>query len=46
MDKLFRIIEITAKVAEEISSGPKEDHFHDFEELIIISEGSMTQYEK
>jgi AraC-like DNA-binding protein len=44
MDKLFRIIEINEKVAEEIASGPKEDHYHDFEELIIISGGSLTHY--
>jgi AraC-like DNA-binding protein len=44
MEKLFRIIEITAELAEEISSGPKEDHFHDFEELIIVTEGSLTHY--
>jgi AraC family transcriptional regulator, transcriptional activator of pobA len=44
MDKLFRIFEITEKLAAEISSGPKEDHFHDFEELIIVSEGSLTHY--
>lgn len=44
MDKLFRIIEITAELAWEISSGPKEDHFHDFEELIVVTEGSLTHY--
>jgi AraC family transcriptional regulator, transcriptional activator of pobA len=44
MDKLFRIIEINAVLAEEIASGPKIDHFHDFEELIIVSEGSLTHY--
>lgn len=44
MDRLFRIIEITGELAKEISSGPKEDHFHDFEELIVITEGSLTHY--
>lgn len=44
MDKLFRIIEINAEVAKQISSGPKTDHFHDFEELIVVTEGSLTHY--
>jgi AraC family transcriptional regulator, transcriptional activator of pobA len=44
MEKLFRIIEIDDVLAREISSGPKEDHFHDFEELIIVSKGSLTHY--
>jgi AraC family transcriptional regulator, transcriptional activator of pobA len=44
MKKLFRIIEITAELAEEIASGSKEDHFHDFEELIILSSGSLRHY--
>lgn len=44
MDKLFRIIEITEALALDIDAGPKEDHFHDFEELIIVSEGSLTHY--
>ena len=44
MKKLFRIIEITEEVAEKISAGPKEDHFHDFEELIIISSGKLKHY--
>jgi len=44
MDKLFRIIEITAEIASEIALGTKDDHFHDFEELIIVSEGSLTHY--
>ncbi len=44
MNKLFRILEITPELAEELASGPKEDHFHDFEELIIVSEGSLTHY--
>lgn len=44
MDKLFRIIEITAEVAEQISTGPKTDHYHDFEELIIVTAGSLTHY--
>jgi AraC-like DNA-binding protein len=44
MKKLFRIIEITPELAEEIATGQKVDHFHDFEELIIISAGRMKHY--
>jgi AraC family transcriptional regulator, transcriptional activator of pobA len=44
MKKLFRIIEITEEVAGRISAGPKEDHFHDFEELIIIRSGMLRHY--
>jgi AraC family transcriptional regulator, transcriptional activator of pobA len=44
MNKLFRILEITEDLAEDISSKPYEDHFHDFEELIIISQGSLKHY--
>jgi AraC family transcriptional regulator, transcriptional activator of pobA len=44
MDKLFRILEITEELATEISSGPKEDHFHDYEELIVITQGSLKHY--
>jgi AraC family transcriptional regulator, transcriptional activator of pobA len=44
MEKLFRIIEIDSVLAGQIASGPKEDHFHDFEELIVVSEGSLTHY--
>ncbi len=44
MKKLFRIIEITGKLAEDISSKEYQPHFHDFEELIIISEGCLTHH--
>lgn len=44
MDKLFRIFEITEELASEISAGPKRDHFHDFEELIIISKGRLNHF--
>jgi AraC family transcriptional regulator, transcriptional activator of pobA len=44
MDKLFRILEINEKLAENIASKPYEDHFHDFEELIIISNGSLKHF--
>lgn len=44
MDKLFRIFEITEQLAEDIASRTIELHFHDFEEVIIITQGSMEHY--
>jgi AraC family transcriptional activator of pobA len=44
MEKLFRILEITKELAENISSKEYKAHFHDYEELIIITEGSLTHY--
>jgi AraC family transcriptional regulator, transcriptional activator of pobA len=44
MEKLFRIIEITSEIAEDIASKEYYPHFHDFEELIIITEGSLTHF--
>jgi len=44
MQKLFRIIEINREVAEDLASKEFENHFHDFEELIIIYEDSLTHY--
>lgn len=44
VQKLFRIIEINREVAEDLASKEYENHFHDFEELIIIYEGSLTHY--
>jgi len=44
MEKLFRILEITSELAENIASKEYQAHFHDFEELLIISEGSLTHY--
>jgi AraC-like DNA-binding protein len=44
MEKLFRIIEITSELAEDIASKEYKAHFHDFEELIIISQGSLTHF--
>jgi AraC family transcriptional regulator, transcriptional activator of pobA len=44
MEKLFRIIEITGELAEDIASKEYSAHFHDFEELLIISQGSLTHY--
>lgn len=44
MEKLFRIIEITGELAEDIASKEYVAHFHDFEELLLISQGSLTHY--
>jgi AraC-like DNA-binding protein len=44
MEKLFRILEITSELAENISSQEYSPHFHDFEELLIVNEGSLTHF--
>jgi AraC-like DNA-binding protein len=44
MEKLFRILEITGEIAKDIASKEYHPHFHDFEELIIITGGSLTHY--
>jgi len=44
MEKLFRIIEISEKLAADISSKEYEAHFHDFDELLIVSRGRLTHY--
>ncbi len=44
MDKLFRILQISKELAEDIASKEYNSHLHDFEELIIITEGSLTHY--
>jgi AraC-like DNA-binding protein len=44
MEKLFRIIEITKELAEDIASKEYHAHFHDFEELIIVNQGSLTNF--
>jgi AraC family transcriptional regulator, transcriptional activator of pobA len=44
MDKLFRIIEITEEFVDDILTRSYDAHFHDFEELIIVTEGSLEHY--
>jgi len=44
MKNLFRIFEITEKLVEDLVSRTIESHFHDFEELIIITQGSMEHF--
>lgn len=44
MKKLFRIFEITRELAENISTKTYEPHLHDFEEVILITEGSLEHF--
>ena len=44
MDKLFHIFELNEEKIFEIRSRTYEPHFHDFEELILVTEGSLEHY--
>lgn len=44
MKKLFRIFEITEELVEDLRSRTYDAHFHNFEELILITEGSLEHY--
>jgi AraC-like DNA-binding protein len=44
MEKLFHIIEITQEVVDDLLTKIEDAHFHDFEELILITEGSLEHY--
>lgn len=44
MKKLFRIFEITQELVDDITKRTYDAHFHDFEELILITEGSLEHY--
>ena len=44
MKKLFRIFEITTEMAEDISTRTYEPHLHDFEEVILVTEGSLEHF--
>ena len=44
MEKLFRIFEITEELAYDLATKTIESHFHDFEELIIVTQGSMEHF--
>ena len=44
MDKLFHIFEITQELVEDLLTRTEGPHFHDFEELILITEGSLEHY--
>ncbi|HET7733013.1 MAG TPA: helix-turn-helix transcriptional regulator [Paludibacter sp.] len=44
MDQPFKIIKITREFVDVIRSKREEAHFHDFEELVIVTEGSLEHY--
>jgi len=44
MEKPFRIFEITEELALELTTRSIDAHFHDFEELIIVTQGSMEHF--
>ena len=44
MEKLFHIFEITPELVDVLLSKIEDAHFHDFEELILITEGSLEHY--
>lgn len=44
MDKLFHMFEVTRELVNDLMSKPDDVHFHDFEELIIVTEGSLEHY--
>jgi AraC-like DNA-binding protein len=44
MKKLFRIFKLTKELVDDISKRTYDAHFHDFEELIILTEGSLEHY--
>jgi hypothetical protein len=44
MNKLFRIFELTKDLVDDIRTRTYDAHFHDFEELILITQGSLEHY--
>jgi len=44
MDTQFHIFEITKEVVESIIAKPYDAHFHNFEELILVTEGSIEHF--
>jgi len=44
MDKLFHLFEITGELVEKILAEPAVAHWHDFEEVILITEGSLDHF--
>lgn len=41
MNHLFQIFKITKAEADKIAASPCDPHFHDFEELLVVTEGSL-----
>jgi len=44
MDKPFHIFKITKEVVENLREKREDAHYHDFEEIVIITEGSLEHY--
>jgi AraC family transcriptional regulator, transcriptional activator of pobA len=44
MDEQFKIFELTEELVEDIISRTYSPHFHDFEELVIVTKGSMEHF--
>ena len=44
MEPAFKIVKITKEVVDNIRANREDAHFHDFEELVIITEGSLEHY--
>jgi AraC family transcriptional regulator, transcriptional activator of pobA len=44
MEKQFHIFEITEELVKTIQSRSEGSHYHDFEELIIVTQGSLEHY--
>ena len=44
MEQPFKIIKITKEFVDTIRAKRETAHFHDFEELIIVTEGSLEHY--
>jgi AraC-like DNA-binding protein len=44
MNTQFHLFEVTHEFVESIMSRPYDAHFHDFEEIIIITEGSLEHF--
>jgi len=44
MDNPFQILEVTQEHVDEILAKSYDAHYHDFEELIIVTEGSMEHF--
>ena len=44
MEKPFKIIKITKEFVEALRLKREDAHFHDFEELVVVTEGSLEHY--
>lgn len=44
MEQFFKIFKVTAEDAEKIASSPNDPHVHEFEELLIGSEGKIEHF--